>query len=407
MGGLWDRAARPVPNRRQGGDWAARPVPNRRQGGLRDSQARLSDSGYSRWMAMDDNERRLLEGGSSPGSMDPLNAPSADATPPPPGLPGQAFPGSPMRPPDTIWRAGNAAWWSEEPASTPYDAGWAARHDDPTHRWSPGLEPPTTRGLRMTGLVLGSSLLAAIVASVTTAALVIPPPAPSPTPVVANVSPASHTVIQVHDGSQAVVDVAARVSPAVVTITSSSAGSGFGPFSVPATGVGSGFVFRSDGLILTNWHVVENADQLTVEFNDGRQVAGAVVAQDQANDLAVVRVAATGLPTATLGTSANLKIGQLVVAIGSPLGTFTDSVTSGILSAVGRSLSVSGTGRGQEQLSNLLQTDAAINEGNSGGPLLDASGQVIGINVAVATSAQGIGFAVPVDAAQSVISQAG
>ena len=307
----------------------------------------------------------------------------------------------PISPP-TAWVDPAAGWWpraNEATAVPPAEIASAIR--------TVQARADARRGMRTTGLVLAASVLAAIAASVGTASLVIPPPATAPVSVAASTPPGAQTVVQVVDGSQAVVDVAARVSPAVVTITNSSLGSGFDPFTVPATGVGSGFVFRPDGLILTNWHVVSGAQQLTVAFNDGRQFTGRVVASDQNNDLAVVKVDATGLPVADLGTSQDLKTGQLVVAIGSPLGTFTDSVTSGIVSATGRSLSVGGNGRGQEQLSNLLQTDAAINEGNSGGPLLDASGHVVGINVAVATSAQGIGFAVPIDAAKDVIAQAG
>lgn len=317
--------------------------------------------------------------------------------------PAASFDSSPAQlPPPTAWVDPAAGWWpsaNDAMSTPPAEIASAIRRAEARAR--------ARRGASTFGLVLAASVLAAIAASVGTASLVIPPPATAPPAVVASTPAGAETVVQVIDGSQAVVDVAARVSPAVVTITNSSLGSAFDPFSVPATGVGSGFVFRPDGLILTNWHVVSGAQQLTVAFNDGRQFIGRVVASDQGNDLAVVKVDATGLPVADLGTSSDLKTGQLVVAIGSPLGTFTDSVTSGIVSATGRSLSVGGNGRGQEQLSNLLQTDAAINEGNSGGPLLDASGHVVGINVAVATSAQGIGFAVPIDAAKDVIAQAG
>jgi len=115
----------------------------------------------------------------------------------------------------------------------------------------------------------------------------------------------------------------------------------------------------------------------------------------------------TNLPSVQIGSSADLQIGQLVVAIGSPLGTFTDSVTSGILSGSGREITVSDPlTRQRRTISNLLQTDAAINEGNSGGPLLDAAGRVIGINSAEAASAQGIGFAIPIDEAQAIIAKA-
>ena len=123
--------------------------------------------------------------------------------------------------------------------------------------------------------------------------------------------------------------------------------------------------------------------------------------------ITLLKVDATGLPTVTIGSSASLKVGQLVVAIGSPLGTFTDSVTSGILSATGRSITVrDASTRQPHTISNLLQTDAAINEGNSGGPLLDAAGQAIGINTAAAASAEGIGFAIPIDQAAAIMASA-
>ncbi len=252
------------------------------------------------------------------------------------------------------------------------------------------------------GLVLVASVASATIASAITASVLVSQlPAVPPASTIPNAEAASQQTVEVLDTSDAIVGIATRVSPAVVTITSSSVTS-FGPYSMPSTGVGSGFVYRADGLILTNWHVVQGAEQLTVAFNDGRKLPGRVVDGDPSLDLAVVRVDATGLATAELGTSADLRPGQLVVAIGSPLGTFTDSVTSGILSAVGRSIDVGGAG-GRQHLTNLLQTDAAINEGNSGGPLLDINGRVIGIDVAVATTAEGIGFAIPIDAAKTLI----
>jgi S1-C subfamily serine protease len=209
--------------------------------------------------------------------------------------------------------------------------------------------------------------------------------------------------------SDAVVAVAESASPAVVTITVGSAGQGgFGPYSVPSTGVGSGFVFDASGLILTNNHVIEGGDAITVAFQDGTELPGTVVATDTEHDLAVVKVdATTDLTTIPIGNAAALKVGQLVVAIGSPLGTFTESVTSGILSATDRTIEVGdGMSRRTTTMTGLLQTDAAINSGNSGGPLLDASGAAIGVNVAVAQSAQGIGFAVPIDAAATIMAEA-
>ena len=204
-----------------------------------------------------------------------------------------------------------------------------------------------------------------------------------------------------------IVAVAARVSPAVVTITSEIGANQYDPFSIPSSGVGSGFVFDSDGWILTNDHVIEGASTLSVSFKNGKSLKARVVAADRNADLAVLKVEATGLATVDIGTSKDLQVGQLLIAIGSPLGTFSDSVTSGILSATGRSITVTDyQARLQRRMTNLLQTDAAINPGNSGGPLLDARGLVIGINSAVASSAEGIGFAIPIDAARAIMDKA-
>jgi serine protease Do len=255
--------------------------------------------------------------------------------------------------------------------------------------------------------ILAPSLASALVASLLTAAVVTyaRPAQAAPPAAAATAATSGSSTVQVN-GSDAVVSVAEKASPAVVTITVSSV-SNFGPYSVPSTGVGSGFIFDSNGWILTNRHVVQGGGNLTVTLNDGRKLTGTVAATDTEHDLAVVKVDATGLPTVPLGSSATVKVGQLVVAIGSPLGTFTDSVTSGILSATGRTITVGDPAtRQQRTLTNLLQTDAAINPGNSGGPLLDSSGRVIGVNAAAASSAEGIGFAIPIDEATSVIAQA-
>ena len=203
------------------------------------------------------------------------------------------------------------------------------------------------------------------------------------------------------DESSATIDVAAKVSPAVVRITASgSTGGDTGV--IPETGVGSGVIYDSNGWILTNDHVVKGSDTLQVELKDGRTLSGTVYGIDTLTDLAIVKVNATGLPAATLGNSDALKVGQLVVAIGSPLGTYSNSVTSGIVSAKGRSITTdSGT-----LLNNLIQTDAAINPGNSGGPLMDADGSIIGINTAIATNSNGIGFAIPIDIARPIMVQA-
>lgn len=202
------------------------------------------------------------------------------------------------------------------------------------------------------------------------------------------------------DESSATIDVAATVSPAVVRITTGDLTPDLGV--IPSTGVGSGVIYDSGGWILTNRHVVEGSDEMQVELNDGQVFSGTVYGIDTLTDLAIVKVEASDLPTAAVGSSDALKVGQLVIAIGSPLGTYSNSVTSGIVSATGRSIT---TDDGQD-LNNLIQTDAAINPGNSGGPLLDANGNVVGINTAIAADSNGIGFAIPIDIARPIMEQA-
>ena len=229
----------------------------------------------------------------------------------------------------------------------------------------------------------------------------------SPTAATAGAS----TAPSILGSDDAVVAVAESASPAVVTITVGSAGQdGFGPFSVPSTGVGSGFVFDASGLILTNAHVIEGSDQITVTFKDGSELPGTVVADRQRS--ATSRSSRSSASTAPARPSRSAmprrsRSASRSIAIGSPLGTFTESVTSGILSATGRTIEVgSATSRRTTTMSGLLQTDAAINPGNSGGPLLDVTGAVIGVNAAAAQSAQGIGFAVPIDAAADIMAEA-
>ena len=207
------------------------------------------------------------------------------------------------------------------------------------------------------------------------------------------------------DENSATIDVAAAVSPAVVRITTSASVDTSNGI-IPETGVGSGVIYDSSGWILTNRHVVEGSETMKVELNDGRVLDGKVYGIDTLTDLAIVKVEATGLPTASIGDSSALKVGQLVIAIGSPLGTYSNSVTCGIVSAKGRSITANGSANGSQNLNNLIQTDAAINPGNSGGPLLDAGGHVVGINTAIAADSNGIGFAIPINIARPIMQQA-
>ncbi|MFB6225210.1 MAG: trypsin-like peptidase domain-containing protein, partial [Candidatus Paceibacteria bacterium] len=168
-------------------------------------------------------------------------------------------------------------------------------------------------------------------------------------------------------------------------------------------GGGTGFVVSSDGLIVTNKHVVNRDAEYTVLFNDGKKVEASVKAIHPATDLALLDVDRTGLEKLDLARSNKLKVGQTVIAIGNALGEFQNTVSKGIVSGLNRSITASGTFQEPQQLTNLVQTDAAINPGNSGGPLLDINGKVVGVNVAVAKQAQNIGFAIPSNTAIEMI----
>jgi len=210
-----------------------------------------------------------------------------------------------------------------------------------------------------------------------------------------------------------IVTVAHDVGPAVVNIQTESTirrrevDPFFDPFGVfggrdrsyTSQSLGSGFVWSSEGIIVTNNHVVEGASRITVNFSDGTQVPAKLIGVDPDSDVAVLRVDAKKLLAAPIGTSSDLLIGETVIAVGNPFG-LSGTVTTGVVSALGRSVPSKEAGR---TFTDFIQTDASINPGNSGGPLLNIEGRVIGINTMIYANAQGIGFAIPVDRAKKVI----
>jgi S1-C subfamily serine protease len=163
------------------------------------------------------------------------------------------------------------------------------------------------------------------------------------------------------------------------------------------TGSGSGFVFSSDGLILTNAHVIDNSDLLKVTSLDGNEFTGELTGIDKDTDIAIIKIFGTGYTPIKLGASSDLKIGQLVIAIGNPLG-YQHSVSTGVLSAVGRTMRTPGG----HLVDDVLQSDTALNPGNSGGPLIDTNGEVVGINTAIIQSAQGISFSIAIDTVKEI-----
>jgi serine protease Do len=281
------------------------------------------------------------------------------------------------------WQAAPA--WSSRPASSPQPL---------TPRRGPGA--PAIVAIAVVAGIVSGALSAVAVTNL------IDEPA-TPTGVVTESPSEAEPVSEVRiNESSAVIEAVDRVAPAVVLINTRQESLLGG-----ADGTGSGVIFDSAGWILTNRHVVEDADSLTVALSDGRTFTGEVYGIDTFTDLAIIRVDGTDLPTAPIGTSRDLSPGQLAIAIGNPLG-YENTVTTGIVSGLGRMISASDANQtnAPETLRNLIQTDAAINPGNSGGPLVNSAGQVIGINTAVSTTAQGLGFAIPIDIAKPIIGQA-
>jgi S1-C subfamily serine protease len=197
-----------------------------------------------------------------------------------------------------------------------------------------------------------------------------------------------------------IVSAADRAGGSVVLITTTIVNP-YDPEGPPWEGNGSGIIVDKSGWILTNRHVVSGGRDMIVRLRDGREVGGVTKGIDTLTDLALVKIKATDLEPIEIGTSADLEVGDYVIAIGNPEGVFTNTVSAGIVSALGRTFLDD-----EGEYRNLIQTDAAINPGNSGGPLIDLKGRAIGINTLVGVDVQGIGFAIPMDLARPIVDQA-
>lgn len=205
--------------------------------------------------------------------------------------------------------------------------------------------------------------------------------------------------------NSSIAKVAAQVAPSVVSILTETRSTSWLGQSATNSSAGTGVIVSENGYILTNKHVVNGADQIKVILDDGSTYKDvSIVAIDDLNDIAFLKIKnATNLKPASLGDSKTITVGQSVIAIGNALGHLQNSITSGIISGTGRSLSASSGKQDSESLTDMIQTDASINPGNSGGPLVNAAGQVIGINTAISANAQGIGFAIPIASVKGML----
>jgi Do/DeqQ family serine protease len=292
----------------------------------------------------------------------------------------------------------------------------------------PDQPSPPTRSRRLAPRATLYALLPIVSATVTIAAMPwLPRPSiaqsVNPNPAAPMLIAQSRTsAIAATGGSNFIADAVDRVGPAVVRIDASRTiklrsrrpavfddpafrqffGDAFGGDSEPQEreekGTGSGFIISGDGLVVTNAHVIAQADTVTVTLRDGREFKGKVLGSDPLTDVAVIRIQANNLPTAPMGNSDQLRAGEWAIAIGNPLG-LDNTVTAGIISATGRSSADVGI---PDKRVGFIQTDAAINPGNSGGPLLNQRGEVVGVNTAIRRQAQGLGFAIPINTAQRI-----
>jgi serine protease Do len=286
-----------------------------------------------------------------------------------------------------------------EKSVVPQQAGPSVQAYSPAPPAQPARPTNAGRGLLVWGLIIGL-LVGSVLGGILGNYVVMSNPGTFPWARTVSLTTSGNqntgtTIVTTEE--QAIENAVKIASPTVVQINITSVSQN--PFFSSGTqeGLGSGFIITSDGYVLTNNHVVENATTITVMLKDGREFKGQVVGTDATSDVAVVKISGTNLPTLQLGDSSSLTVGQKVIAIGNPYG-LSQTVTTGVISALERNVQASAT----ENLVGVVQTDAAINPGNSGGPLIDLSGRVVGINTMIYQNAQGLGFSVSVNTARKV-----
>ena len=325
--------------------------------------------------------------------------------------------------------ASPSAWAPQAPGAAPAAPVWESAPESPAvaaalpPAWltpqaaapSAATEPRRPRGIGI-GTLISVIVLSALLASSGTALLVktlvptqVAAPSAAPAALATATTAPGQTASTTGTTTTAsdITTIVALAKQSVVTITADGVSTQGFNGSVPTEGIGSGLILTANGYILTNRHVVEGSQTLSVALENGKSYPAKLIETATDNDLALIKVDATGLTPARIADSAKIQVGQTALAIGSPLGTYTETVTRGIISGLGRTVTVRDETTGRPvTLNNLIQTDAAINPGNSGGPLLDASGAVVGLNTAVSTTAQGLGFAIPINDAKSLIAKA-
>ena len=331
---------------------------------------------------------------------------------------------SPSPEPGWATVASTSPWPIQEGDGAPGRTGWAQPAEPlatptPPPAWlAPQASAPVAGSRRSRGVGAGTLVavvvLSAVLASGGTALLVrtmVPLQTAAPaatTAAQATTAPAQSAATTTTSTTAAdITAIVALAKQSVVTITADGVSTQGFNAGEPTQGVGSGLILTASGYILTNRHVVEGSQTLSVALENGKSYPAKLIETSNDNDLALIKIDVTGLTAAHIADSSKIQVGQTALAIGSPLGTYTETVTRGIISGLGRTVTVRDDSTGRPvTLNNLIQTDAAINPGTSGGPLIDATGAVVGLNTAVSSTAQGLGFAIPINDAKTLIDKA-